>query len=195
MNQASAHHPLVEVQAFCRAGDSLSGHWPLHRMQRLASSLEGAPAEDAQATWKAQGRLRPVAGGQPEIWLHLQGSASVTLQCQRCLRAMTEDLVVDRHFRFVRHEDEAARLDEEMEEDVLVLPVRLDLTELLEDELILALPIVPRHAGPCPEPLPLPAETPAQAAEVAPHAFAALAALKLRSGGGGTDGGSGSAGP
>lgn len=182
MSHPSAHHPSLDVLAFCRAGDSLSGAWPLAQMHRLATSLEGPQAADAVAPWSAQGTLRQVSGAQPEVWLHLQGRATVTLQCQRCLRAMTENLVVDRHFRFVRHEDEAARLDEEIEDDVLVLPTRLDLPELLEDELILALPIVPRHEGECPEPLPVRDDAQADAAPAA-HAFAALAALKGRTGG------------
>jgi uncharacterized protein len=192
-NLGSAHHPSLDVLAFCRAGDNLSGAWPLVQMQRLAASLDGAPAADAVAAWSAKGLLRPVAGGQPEVWLHLQGAAAVTLQCQRCLRAMTEDLAVDRHFRFVRHEDEAARLDEEIEDDVMVLPTRLDLTELLEDELILALPIVPRHSGVCPDPLPLRADKGLKEAS-APHAFAALAALRGHTGGGTSGGDDGSTG-
>ena len=71
---------------------------------------------------------------------------------------------------------EAAQLDEHSEDDVLALPQRLDLHELLEDELILALPIVPRH-GVCPQALPLAA---VPEAEAAPNPFAALAALRGR---------------
>jgi uncharacterized protein len=191
MNRVPAHRPALDVLAFCRAGDSLSGEWPLAQMPRLCSSLEAAPAADAAVSWSVQGTLRPVAGGQAEVWLHLQGQATVSLQCQRCLRAMTESLAVDRRFRFVRHEDEAARLDEEIEDDVMVLPTRLDLIELLEDELILVLPIVPRHPVPCPDPLPLRADS-AEDEAPAPNPFAALAALRGRTGGGTSGGGGGS---
>jgi uncharacterized protein len=91
---------------------------------------------------------------------------------------MSETLRVQRRFRFMRSEEEALRLDEDSEDDVLVLPARLDLLELLEDELILALPIVPRHEV-CPTPLPMPVQ--AEAAEApAPNPFAALAALRGR---------------
>jgi uncharacterized protein len=54
---------------------------------------------------------------------------------------------------------------------------RLDLLPLLEDELILAVPLVPRHER-CPEPLPLPADEPDEMP--AEHPFAKLAALKQR---------------
>ena len=92
---------------------------------------------------------------------------------------MNEALRVQRRFRFVRSEEEALRLDEESEDDVLVLPARLDLLEFLEDELILALPIVPRHDA-CPSPLPLAALTSQEAP--APNPFAALAALRGQNG-------------
>ena len=88
-------------------------------------------------------------------------------------------LRVDRRIFFVEGEDAAAALDAESEDDVLALTPALDLPELIEDELLLALPLVPRHEV-CPEPLPRafveddPATTPAD------HPFAALAALKQR---------------
>jgi uncharacterized protein len=178
MKERSLSPESLDVAALCKQGATLDGHWPLARMSRLAESF--CAASDGRASWMASGSLRPVVGGEPELWLHLRGQAEVPLQCQRCLQAMTEPLVVDRRFRFVRSEEQAAALDEESEEDVLALPARLDLTALLEDEFILALPIVPRHAV-CPDPLPLPADEPD--VEPAPHPFAALAGLRGKPGG------------
>jgi len=157
----------LALHAFCQGGGPLHGRWPLSGMARLSTSF--CAASDGDATWRARGWLVPVLGGEPEVWLELQGEAEVPLECQRCLQPMKEGLQVQRRFRFVRSEDEAARLDEESEDDVLALPARLDLQSLLEDELILALPIVPRH-GVCPEPL--------EEAAPAPNPFAALAALR-----------------
>jgi uncharacterized protein len=185
----------LDISALCKAAGQLQGQQPLAAMERLAASF--CAASDGSATWRAQGSLLPVIGAEPQLWLELQAEADVPLQCQRCLHAMIEALRVQRRFRFVRSEEEALRLDEESEDDVLVLPARLDLMEFLEDELILALPIVPRHDH-CPTPLPLPAqverdETPA------PNPFAALAALRGRGGGSGGSGeggsGEGGAGP
>ena len=51
----------------------------------------------------------------------------------------------------------------------------LDLRELIEDELLLAMPLVPRHEV-CPEPLPV--RTDEDMPDDAPNPFAALAALK-----------------
>ncbi len=164
----------TDVRVLCRDAARLDGSLALAAMTRLMGSLQGAP--DAAVSWCVQGSLRPVTGGPPEHWLHLEAQAVVPLQCQRCLQTYGQVLRVDRRFLFVAHESQAERLDEELEDDVLVMPVRLDVAELLEDELILSLPLVPRHEGTCPEPLPLPRDEPPE--ESAPNPFAALAALR-----------------
>ena len=96
---------------------------------------------------------------------------------------MEAALQVDRVIRFVEGEETAERLDEEGEEDVLALSRSVDLLELVEDELILALPIVPRHET-CPEPLVVSKEASAHIKEEGPgerdHPFAVLAQLKKR---------------
>jgi uncharacterized protein len=168
----------LDVRAFTRDAGTLHGELPLASLQRLAPSLladaDGGTA--APVAWRADGEQRPVRAGEPERWLHLQASAAVVLECQRCLQPMAQSLQVDRRLRFVEGEDEAARLDEECDDDVLALPPSLDLVALIEDELILALPLVPRHEA-CPHALPMSSADDGADAE-APHAFAALAQLR-----------------
>ena len=178
MSERKPEVQAVDVVAFTRQGATLQGDWPLAEMPRLLASIKSAP-EAAPARWEAQGSQVPVIGGEAEIWLHLQGTATVELQCQRCLQGVVEAVTVDRRFRFVRDEAAAARLDEESEDDVLVMPQRLDLMELLEDEFILALPLVPMHEA-CPQPLLAPGQAEAPEAAAAPNPFAALAALRTR---------------
>jgi len=183
-DRAAPDPTALDVPALCRHGVELDGQLPLARMERLSQVL--AAASDGAAGWSARASLVPVTGGEPEMWLDLEAHADVPLQCQRCLQMLTEHVVIDRRFRFVRSEEEAAELDEESEDDVLALPPRLDLLALLEDELILSLPIVPRHEI-CPQPLLEPAAEPEEET-AAPHPFAALAALRGRTGGSGTSG-------
>lgn len=177
------HDPLaLNIRSFCADGGQLSGAWPLSGMTRLDDSLFGSAAADAAVSWSADGALLFAAAGDGEVWLHLKADVPVTLQCQRCLQAVQQPLQVDRRFRFVRTEEEAERLDETAEEDVLALGQRLNLHDLLEDELILALPLVPRHEADCPAPLPVPADDLDDEA-LAPNPFAALAALRASRGG------------
>jgi uncharacterized protein len=85
---------------------------------------------------------------------------------------MTVDISVNRWFRFVADEATALAEDDECEEDLLVTSAELNTIELLEDELLLAMPLIVSH-GSC--------QPPASAALVddLPHPFAALAGLKL----------------
>jgi len=170
----------VDVLAFARAGSKAQGQWPQAELQRLTESALPSLGDRVPdpVQWQVQGELRPVRGGGHEIWLHLQADTSVLLECQRCLNPMAEALSVDRWFRFADSEDEAAVLDEEVEEDVLVASKRFDLLTLVEDEFLLALPIVPRHAE-CPAPLAGLAAGPAEvAAEPRRNPFAVLEGLR-----------------
>jgi len=166
----------LDVAFAARERARLQGEWPLAGFERLAEpGCDGAPA----VTWTAiaDEQRRPV--GPPQARLHLVAAATVTRECQRCLKPMALALTVDRRFLFAADEDSAAALDADLDEaDVLVLAPRLDLHELVEDELLLALPIVPRHDR-CPEPL-LSSAGGAETLEAATpaHPFAALAALK-----------------
>jgi len=177
----------LDVAAFAAEGGRLAGTWPLAELPRLAASRaeEGATAAasaDADARtdevhWQADGEARPVAGGPAEIWMDLSARVRMDLTCQRCLAPVAAEVHAARRFRFVAGEQQAAALDGEIEEEVLALTKSLDLRELVEDELLLALPLVPRHAV-CPEPPTLQFGDIASATEEQTNPFAALAALR-----------------
>jgi uncharacterized protein len=144
----------LDVAAFARAEGRLAGEWPLAGMPRLLQDALPSQTQDAAqaVVWSARGELRPVPGGEPRILLHLHARTALRLTCQRCLQPVSLDLDVAPTLRFVRGEAQAEALDEHSEEDVLALSSALDLHPLIEDELILALPLVPRHER-CPKPL------------------------------------------
>jgi uncharacterized protein len=138
----------LDVSAFAKAGASLHADDPMARFERLQAEAhvgDGAAALGA-VSWRAQGEMRPGAsGGAPAVWLHLQASAVVPLTCQRCLGPVEMPLSVDRWFRFVADETAAAAEDDDCEEDLLALEPRPRLYEVLEDELLMELPLVPLH--------------------------------------------------
>jgi len=168
----------LDINAFAAAAGQLEGEAPQSDFARLQDSLMQTPGDMAPPAvrWTATGALRSLPGGATQPWLQLDARSQATLQCQRCLQPVTVGLDIDRWFRFVGDEAEAARLDEASEEDVLVASSRLNLLELLEDELILALPLVPMHEV-CTQPLPMPAPD-LEASADEPHPFAALTALR-----------------
>ncbi len=169
----------LDVAAFAAANGELKGEWEVASLRRLMSAtLASAPeAGRTGVLWQARGERLPLpaAGMRPSVLI--EAEAEVTLECQRCLQPMRLPLQARRRIFFVEGEDAAAALDADNDDDVLALVPALDLQALVEDELLLALPIVPRHDV-CPEPLPrafveeecenAPAQSP----------FAALAALK-----------------
>lgn len=147
-------NPLrLDVSALADRGEWLIGQAPVGSFARLADPGEPAPAADAVLQWKAKAERRPVRGGAPELWLHLQAQVVVPRTCQRCLQPVDLSLAVQRDFLFASTEEQAQAWDAERDDaDVLVLGKSLDILELVEDELILELPLVPRHDA-CPQPL------------------------------------------
>jgi uncharacterized protein len=129
----------------------------------------------AQATEAAAARV-PKA---PQVLssIHVSAQTQILLQCQCCLTPVSLFVEAQRRFIFVKAESEAEILDQEVPEDcdVLVLTNTLNAQELIEDELLLALPLVPRHEQ-CPKPLKMPPVD--IEAEPEPHPFAVLAQLK-----------------
>jgi uncharacterized protein len=144
----------MDVRAFAQAGAQLAIDDSLAQFGRLRAEVPSG-ADDAGwvVSWVAQGEVRPGArGSEPGVWLHLRVQAQLPLACQRCLAPVPVALEVDRWFRFVNDEVTAAAEDEDSEEDVLALEPRPNLRELIEDELLMELPLVPMHET-CPQPV------------------------------------------
>lgn len=169
----------LDVRSFARAAASLSETLPLSAFPRLAAEAVN-PDGDTAVRWTVQGELRTDANGAEQVWLHLTAETSLPLTCQRCMSRMEQPVAVDRWFRFARDEAAAAALDEEVDEDVLAMDAPLDLLALVEDELLMALPVVRRHET-CPVDVKLSAvdEGFDAASDAKPHPFAALASLRL----------------
>ena len=169
----------LDVKSFAGAQAHLEGEAPLAQFARLAQDAEG-PAGPVR--WRLEGHTQPVQGGADEIWVHLTAHAALPLRCQRCLTPVTETVAVAREFRFVPDEATAALEDDASQEDVLALSRDFDALELVEDELIMALPLVPMHAT-CPSEHALTAK-PAddELVEKKPNPFAVLATLRTPKG-------------
>lgn len=167
-----------DIRAFAQAAGSRTAQDSLQKYERLAQEVS-ALEPDLMVNWSIQGEARPVPGEAPEIWLHVQADTCLPLTCQRCLTPVEVPLAVDRSFRFVADEETAAALDDESEEDVLALDQEFDLANLIEDELLMEIPLVPRHEV-CPVAVKLEVVDPdfeaAQAEK--PKPFAALAQLR-----------------
>ncbi|WP_332815014.1 YceD family protein [Ramlibacter sp.] len=167
----------LDVRPFAEEGGQLSGEGRLADFPRLAAEALPAAGEGA-VRWSAGGELRNPDHLHPEVWIRLAASAVLPMTCQRCLERVDVPLAVDRPFRFVADEDTAAAQDEEAEEDVLAISRSFDLLGLVEDELLMEVPPVPRHEV-CPVPVRLSAADPGfDDGEARENPFARLKALK-----------------
>jgi uncharacterized protein len=109
--------------------------------------------------------------GRPALDVQLDGR--VPLVCQRCLLPFVQTVTQRTLLLLARNERELASLDEQEEHEVVLADRPLDVLELVEEELLLTLPYVPRCADPA-------CATGAEAREVpvaAASPFAALAGL------------------
>ena len=178
---SSPHHASrLNVPAFAAEGEPLVSTTLLQNMERLEQELSGLKP-DSTINWQARAELRPSAGDEADIWLRLTASASVPLTCQRCMGTVAMPLEIDQWFRFVATEAIAMEQDDASEEDLLVMEPQFDLLAVLEDELLMALPLVPMHDV-CPD-LPVFSagvlDMPKNSADK-PNPFAALAQLKKK---------------
>lgn len=146
----------LDIKAFAQAGVSLQGNDTLLKYERLAQEaqwLEPNFYPDFHVIWQARGELRAGAadtdadtkGQAAEPWLHLTAQAVLPMMCMRCLTPVDELLEVDRWFRFVADEATAELLDDDAEEDLLAISREFNLRELIEDELLMGLPVVASH--------------------------------------------------
>ena len=119
------------------AGGQFQGEISLDRMPRLSSLL---------ASTAGQLRIALEAGVDAQAIAFLSGylETTVTLVCQRCLAPFELSLTVPIRLGLVRNEGQADSLPEEYD-PVLAPTEGVAISELAEDELILALPLVPMH--------------------------------------------------
>jgi uncharacterized protein len=170
------HH--LDVRRFAEEGAELEASDALREFRRLLVETE-EPDRAGPVHWHARGELRNPSHHQPQVWVHLEAQALLPLVCQRCLNTVEVPLAVSRSFRFVADETTAAAEDDQSEEDLLALSRQFDLPELVEDELLMEVPVSPRHEV-CPEPVKMAssdADFEAASAEKE-HPFALLGKLK-----------------
>ena len=154
-------HPLSLAQK----RRHLRGEIPLSQLDRVAGALfETQGTAKVELQFGKTGRQAGVTG---------RVEADLVLQCQCCLGAMSWPVKSEVNLGIVASVDEALLLPESMEPLLIEAESEIPLADIVQDELLLAIPTVPRHAN-CQVPNPLKAKTDK------PHPFAGLAELKSK---------------
>ena len=140
--------PLIDSLDFARNGKHLSGELPVAELPRLLDALE-----------TPQGVLHyTVQGGVDKQGIHfldVSVAGQCRLRCQRCLEGFDYPVRLDTRL-LLRDQAGLDELDRdadgaaEEEFDSILADKHLDVLDLLEDEILLSLPIAPKHAlGTC----------------------------------------------
>lgn len=130
---------ITDAFAFAREGRVLTGTFPVSGLERLHDLL-------VEVAGEVGFEIRGSKGGRGELLLQLQVTGFLPLACQRCLEVVPFELDVDSLLEVIP--EGADMSQDELEDDTRdFLPVagELDVAELVEDEILLALPVAPRH--------------------------------------------------
>lgn len=154
----------IDSLEFAREGRHLQGTVPVAALTRLADSLFDVDGELAyELTGGSDVQQRP------RVQLGLAGS--VNLKCQRCLGSFAYAVTVQTNLLVLTGQAGGETADFE-DLDGIPADANTDIWNLVEDEVLLAIPLSPRHAeGQC-------SQAVKAATDRTPSPFAVLARLK-----------------
>jgi len=116
----------------------LSGEIETKRLKRLEAATEGLPKPaNATVSFDLDGSGRRVISGQV--------SGTANLLCQRCLKAFSYDLEGEFNLALVYNDEMAKSLPAHLDSLMLLPDEPLDVAQIVEDELLLCLPMHAMH--------------------------------------------------
>ena len=131
----------VDVRKLIVKSAEITAQEPVARLERLSGLLADDSGEALVNLrfFVDEGRFRKIEG---DI------RSTVNVICQRCLEPMPIALTAEVNLAVVWTEDEAKQLPRVLD-PLIVGEDPIDLSEIVEEELILSLPIVSYHEGEC----------------------------------------------
>jgi uncharacterized protein len=154
---------LFDPFEFAEKKRRIKGSVPLARMDRVRDCLQ---AEDGDANidleFRREGRVATLTG---------RVEADLVLQCQCCMEALSWPVRSAVRLGLAGSLEEADRLPEGFEPLLVEPGAAVALVDLVQDELLLAIPSIPQHPE-CGPP------KPQNASAAVEHPFAVLAQLK-----------------
>lgn len=125
----------IDGLKFARERGALSGQLALAALPRLAASgCSGGLVE-----YRIEGAEN--AAGRPCLRIAARGS--LEFECQRCMRPLAMPVEVAAELELAESREAAEAAEDEV--DRVVASRSMDVAALVEDELLLALPMVPMH--------------------------------------------------
>jgi uncharacterized protein len=115
-------------------------------VEEITKRSLGENFSDQVLHWELGSWLYELPGGTQEYRIQLTLDLSYPLECQRCLQPFLDELHIVSQFvmKDTIEEVENFPLDND-EEDALLTSHQFHLLELMEDEILLNLPLIPKH--------------------------------------------------
>lgn len=165
---------VIDSQKFAAEEDCIVGRLAVSRLTRLKDMLM---SREGWLDCRLAGFRERDESGTEKFGLHLLVSGRLGLCCQRCLGEVGFECAIDSRLLLIPPGIPSSEWPEDELEaddyDAIPASRELSLLSLVEEEVLLALPIVPRHKE-----CQLPADAGAEQEEGKPSPFAALAGLK-----------------
>jgi uncharacterized protein len=121
------------------------GFLALDDLPRVALEAAARSADDG-FEWAVKTFFYGVTGGEPRLKMNLNLKGQIHLICQRCMQPCLVQIEESRQFIFFANEALADAFP--MEDDALeplVMGSQFDLLGTIEDEILLSLPLIPKH--------------------------------------------------
>ena len=141
---------IIHNLEFAEAKQTLAGEIDALTCERLAETLapniganQSLGGTGAHISFKLTGAAKQLRN--PSLHLHIEAKLPVT--CQRCLDEMQVQLNLD--FNYIICNELPLETDENDDTDWLEAAPDMNVQALIEDELLLAMPIAPMHAHDC----------------------------------------------
>ncbi|MCX4029433.1 DUF177 domain-containing protein [Endozoicomonas sp. SM1973] len=172
---SEGHLPkTVDPRRLAKQNVSFKGCWSVVTLEQLTNyltSTEGEVEVDLNFFQDAEGHFN-ISG---------QLTAQVQMTCQRCLEPVSLSVTSDIQLAVVWSDESGKQLPDDLD-PIVVADEHLSLARLIDEELILNLPIVPAHEDPVCQPqmewLDPDAEDDSTVSEQPKNPFAVLASLK-----------------
>lgn len=130
------------------------GFFSLQHFPRILSEIWSGSVEEvtkespeqAGIDWQVVTWLDDTAAGHTDYRLRVKIRTALHLECQRCLEGFLQKIDISAQFVLLESHQEVEDFPiDNFDEDALLQSDAFDLMELIEDEVLLALPLVPKH--------------------------------------------------
>lgn len=129
---------VINPVEFANNASAHRGNIALHDLTRLQDALSN---DEGTLNYQISGHID--SNDKPYLVLKIDGF--MNLICQRCLGGMPYELAIKNQFYLTKNNNELDQINEDHNVDAILAVPELDVIDLIEEEIILGLPISPRH--------------------------------------------------